>query len=241
MRHLLLAAIPLLLPLAAADQSLLVIEDEVGDVGAWSAPSIPPPQPMGIDLTNVSLALGDDALLVTHIVDDFESLDNGQPFLLSSAEFRLEWQQEGYRNGQWMTRTFYDGNWRAMAEGPCIDGEDRDGCPGEDRDIHDGLTVIVDEVTGSVTTVVPTSIFGDELLNWSTFWGESSTVLATYPAFFKDTAQDLSGFSMQWPIGDTPEMQPHSEAPEAKQTTPGLAAITTLAVVALLAYRRQTT
>lgn len=132
----------------------------------WKAPC---GEPTGIGAARwVTVWFTDDSdgLHATIQVEDLAGLvaESGQVESSATfvATFRLEHADKsgpGGRNGEWHLRGDYQAgssqSWSYWGEGPCLDGDDTDGCAGEDRHIIDPLPGFHDLNNSTVTVTIP--------------------------------------------------------------------------------------
>lgn len=109
----------------------------------------------------------DERGLTAHIhVADLASISTTDVGVIPDTMFFVRWQPSYNhstevleRTGEWELRADYrpmdDPAWHFWMERPCKDGDDTDGCAGEDRDILDGLDGAVDVENSTVSITAP--------------------------------------------------------------------------------------
>lgn len=115
----------------------------------------------GLDLLAVWFSDTEDGVVAAIHVADLQGLmdeaNSPRADAMFIARFRLDHADRsgaGGRNGEWTLRgDFQPGNseqWSYWAEGPCLDGNDEDGCAGGDRDIIDSIPGSYDVASSTV-------------------------------------------------------------------------------------------
>ncbi len=190
----------------------MAIQDAEGDVAVDYPPSGTPyagPVADGVDLVGALLAQVNGTFQVTLVVKDLAALEQTAVGVQADTMLFLQWEEQGRLTGRWVARADYQpGNtepWHFWIEGPCLDGDDTDGCAGGDRDIQDGLQGVVDLTGNSVTILVTADRLRgpDANASWSRFVARTDAVWPSYPMYIGDSAQDLAATTVH-PFGTAP-------------------------------------
>lgn len=202
MRALLIA---LLLIASSAAAEVTRFDDPAGDAETSGAPPV-----VGdpVDIIEAFLEVTDGHVVGSVVVADLESVHDTDVGVFPDTMFIVRWTvEDGDRPGEWRVRGDYQPEqvpaWSYWAEGPCLDGNDTDGCAGSDRDIIKDLEGEADLDNDTVSIRLPVSYLGDLPDQvWGGFYASAHAVWPTYPVYTSDWAY-------------APEGEAHTFAPEA--------------------------
>ncbi len=200
-----LLACVLFLAVPAVATQVTSFDDPAGDPDTSGGPAVGND---AVDILGASLAISGSDIVSTVTVADLDAVTETSTGVNADTMFIVRWNvDEGPEAGEWTLRADYQPMattpWSYWAEGPCRDGNDDDGCAGEDRDIIDGLEGAHDMENDTVQVRLPVERLGPMTGQvWGDFHATAQQVWPTYPVYTSDWAYAPDG--EQYTFDDPP-------------------------------------